>query len=73
MHARTFACLQRVLDAAARHPYLGKAHGVAEMTGSDTHKLYLSFSVASPSNAKTADRIQNRTMTVFSFQPLSSK
>jgi hypothetical protein len=29
--------------------------------------------VASPSKAKIADKIQNRTMTVFSFQPLSSK
>ena len=35
--------------------------------------IYLSFRVANPSSAKMADRIQNRTMTVFSFQPLSSK
>ena len=27
----------------------------------------------SPSSAKMADRIQNRTITVFSFQPVSSK
>ena len=38
-----------------------------------THELYLSLSVASPSSAKIAERIQNRTMTVFSFHPLSSK
>ena len=36
-------------------------------------KIYLSFSVANPRSAKMADRIQNRTITVFSFQPLSSK
>ena len=36
-------------------------------------RSYLNFSVASPSSAKMADRIQNRTMTVFSFQPVSSK
>ena len=35
--------------------------------------FYLNFSVANPSSAKMADRIQNRTMTVFSFQPVSSK
>ena len=35
--------------------------------------VYLSFRVANPSSAKTADKIQKRTMTVFSFQPLSSK
>lgn len=34
---------------------------------------YLSFRVARPRSAKMAERIQNRTMTVFSFQPLSSK
>ena len=35
--------------------------------------IYLSLSVASPRNANMADRIQKRTITVFSFQPLSSK
>ncbi len=35
--------------------------------------IYLSLSVANPSRAKMAERIQNRTITVFSFQPLSSK
>ena len=32
-----------------------------------------SFKVASPSRANITDTIQKRTMTVFSFQPLSSK
>ena len=32
-------------------------------------RFYLNFSVARPSKAKMAERIQNRTMTVFSFQP----
>src|SRR5688500_1605107 len=32
-----------------------------------------SLSVASPSKANMTERIQNRTITVFSFQPLSSK
>ena len=36
-------------------------------------RVHLTFSVANPSSAKTADKIQNRTMTVFSFQPTNSK
>ena len=35
--------------------------------------VYLNFRVANPSSAKMADIIQNRTITVFSFQPVSSK
>src|SRR6266581_7883986 len=35
--------------------------------------VHRSFSVASPSRAKMIERIQKRTMTVVSFQPVSSK
>jgi len=35
--------------------------------------LHRSFNVANPRSAKTKERIQNLTITVFSFQPLSSK
>jgi hypothetical protein len=37
------------------------------------HGNHRSFKVASPSRAKMTERIQNRTMTVLSFHPLSSK
>ena len=36
-------------------------------------RIHRSLSVARPSRAKSIDKIQNRTMTVFSFHPLSSK
>jgi hypothetical protein len=35
--------------------------------------IHRNFSVASPSRAKMIERIQKRTMTVVSFQPVSSK
>ena len=38
---------------------------------SGNRSAYLSFKVASPRSAKMIERIQNRTMTVFSFQPLA--
>src|SRR2546423_135019 len=35
--------------------------------------FHLSFRVANPNRAKMIDRIQKRTITVLSFQPVSSK
>ena len=37
------------------------------------HIFHLSFNVAKPNRAKMIDRIQNRTITVLSFQPVNSK
>ncbi len=47
-------------------------HGLAEMRWM-AQRFHRSLSVASPSRANITDMIQKRTMTVFSFHPLSSK
>ena len=48
---------------------VAKAENDSSLAGVD----HRSFKVARPSRAKRMDIIQNRTITVFSFQPLSSK
>ena len=45
----------------------------SDMFSGVVHGDHRNFKVASPRRAKMTERIQKRTMTVLSFQPLSSK
>ena len=75
---------ERLFLGAVEHAHIGafaaeekRGGGPAQTRSQHRHVfalvLHLSFSVANPRSAKIAERIQKRTMTVFSFQPLSSK